>query len=103
MPSLSTKTGTEALGLSLLEAMASGCVVVGTNVGGVPYVIKNNYNGILIKQKDHQKISNAIITLLKNRKKSVKLGNNAAKFIRQDYSWDKVSKEFIKIYGNLLQ
>ncbi|MCH8003557.1 MAG: glycosyltransferase family 4 protein [Nanoarchaeota archaeon] len=103
MPSLSTKTGTEALGLSLLEAMASGCAVVGTNVGGIPFVIKNNYNGILIRQKDHQKLSNAIIALLKNRKKSIKLGNNAAEFIRKNYSWDKISKEFIKIYGDLLK
>lgn len=103
MPSLSTKTGTEALGLALLEAMASGCVVIGTNVGGIPFSIKNNYNGILIKQKDKLELSNAIITLLKNKKNSTKLGTKAAEFARKNYSWDEISKDFIKIYDNLLQ
>ena len=101
MPSLSTKTGTEALGLALLEAMASGCAVIGTNVGGIPFVIKNNHNGILVRQKDKQELSKAVIALLKNRKNSTKLGTNAAEFARKNYSWDKISKEFTKIYGEL--
>jgi len=103
IPSLSTKTGTEALGLSMLEAMASGCAVIGTDVGGIPFVIKNGYNGILVKQKSSNELSHAIITLLKDKKKSQKLGNNAAKFVKENYSWDKISKDFIKIYNNLMQ
>jgi len=103
MPSLSTKTGTEALGLTLLEAMASGCAVIGTNVGGIPFVIKNNYNGILVKQKDSLALSGAMIKLLKDRKKSSNLGRNAAEFVKKNYSWRKISKDFIKIYDNLLK
>lgn len=103
IPSLSTKTGTEALGLSLLEAMASGCAVVGTNVGGIPFAIKDGYNGILVKQKSSNEISQAVIALLKDREKSKKLGKNAAELIRKDYSWERVSKDFIKLYKNLLQ
>ncbi len=103
LPSLSTKTGTEALGLSLLEAMASGCAVIGTKVGGIPFAIKDGYNGLLVKQKDHHDLSHAIITLLKDKKKSQKLGNNAAEFVKKNYSWDKISKDFTKIYKSLLQ
>ena len=103
MPSLSTKTGTEALGLSLLEAMASGCAVIGTKVGGIPFVIKGGYNGLLVKQKDSQDLSHAIIKLLKDKKKSKKFGNNAIKFVRDNYSWDKISKDFIKTYKDLLK
>lgn len=103
MPSLSTKTGTEALGLSLLEAMASGCPVVGTNIGGIPFVVKNGFNGILVKQKDALALSEAIIKLLKDRKKSSKLGKNAAEFVKKNYSWDKISRGFIKIYDRLLR
>ncbi len=103
MPSLSTKTGTEALGLTLLEAMASGCAVIGTNVGGIPFVIKNNYNGILIKQKNSLELSNAVAEILKNKKISAKLGKNAAEFAKKNYSWGKISKDFMKIYKNLLK
>ena len=103
IPSLSTKTGTEALGLSLLEAMASGCAVIGTKVGGIPFLIKDNYNGLLIKQKDSHELSNVIITLLKGKRRSKKFGNNAIKFVRENYSWDKISKGFITVYKSLLQ
>ncbi|MAE42878.1 hypothetical protein CMO93_03840 [Candidatus Woesearchaeota archaeon] len=103
LPSLSNKTGTEALGLSLLEAMASGCAVIGTNVGGISFAIKDGYNGLLVKQKDCHTLSHAIITLLKNKKKSLNMGKNAAKFVRGSYSWEKVSKDFMKIYDGLLK
>jgi len=103
IPSLSTKTGTEALGLSLLEAMASGCSVIGTNVGGIPFVIKNNFNGILVRQKDSKELSMKIIALLKNKQKSVKLGNNAPVYVRNNYSWEKVSKDFTKLYKDILK
>lgn len=101
LPSLSNKTGTEALGLSLLEAMASGCAAIGTNIGGIPFIIKNNKTGVLVKQKDSVGLSNAIILLLKNQKKARMLGNNAAEFVRQNYSWNKIAKEFNVIYSKL--
>ena len=102
MPSLSTKTGTEALGLSLLEAMASGCAVIGTNIGGIPFVIKDSYNGVLVEQKNANELVNAVITMLKDKKKSGKLGKNAADFIRKNYSWENVTKRFIGVYKGLL-
>ncbi|MBW2976261.1 glycosyltransferase family 4 protein [Candidatus Woesearchaeota archaeon] len=103
LPSISSKIGTEALGLSLIEAMSSGCAVIGTNSGGIPYIIKDGYNGLLVREKDHNDLSNAIITLLKDRKKSKNLGRNAAKFARQNYSWKIIAKDFAKIYGKALQ
>ncbi len=103
LPSLSNKTGTEALGLALMEAMSSGCAVVGTKVGGIPSLIQNGVNGILVQQKDSKQLADAIISLLKNRKRAEAMGKNAAAFIQKNYSWDKVGKEFIKIYGKALK
>jgi glycosyltransferase involved in cell wall biosynthesis len=103
MPSLSNKTGTESLGLVLLEAMASGCTVIGTNVGGIPYIIKNGVNGLLVEQKNSDELAKSIITLLKNTKKSEKLAKNASEFVRKNYSWEKVEKDFIKVYENVLK
>ena len=103
LPSLANKTGTEALGLALMEAMSSGCAVVGTNVGGIPSLIKNGYNGILVKQKDSGELSKAILMPLKNRKKAEKMGKNAAAFIQKNYSWDKIGKEFINLYKSIIR
>lgn len=102
MPSLSNKTGTESLGLALLEAMASGCAVIGTRVGGIPYTIKDGYNGLLIEQKNSNELSKAIINLLQDKKKSERMGKNAARIVRKKYSWEKVSQEFMKIYKKMV-
>ncbi len=103
MPSLSNETGTEALGIALLEAMASGCAVIGTNVGGIPYIIKNNHNGILVNQKDPKALASAIIGLLGDSKMAMKLGKNASIFARLNYSWSKIAKDFLKIYKDVLK
>ncbi|MEK6949729.1 MAG: glycosyltransferase family 4 protein [Nanoarchaeota archaeon] len=103
LPSLANKTGTEALGLALMEAMSSGCAVIGTNVGGIPSLIKNGYNGILVPQKDSKELAGAIIAFLKNRKKAEIMGQNASNFIRRNYSWDKIGKEFIDIYKSIIK
>jgi len=103
IPSISGNTGTEALGLSLLEAMSSGGAVIGTNVGGIPFVIKKGHNGLLVREKNHYDLSHAIITLIKDKKKARKLGRNAAKFVRKNYSWEKVSKDFVKLYKELIK
>lgn len=103
LPSLANKTGTEALGLALMEAMSSGCAVIGTNIGGIPSLIKNGHNGILVPQKDSKELAKAVIMLLKNRKKAETIGKNASNFIRKNYSWDKIGKEFIKIYEKVVR
>ncbi len=103
LPSLANKTGTEALGLALMEAMSSGCAVIGTDIGGIPSLIKNSHNGILVPQKDSKELAKAVIMLLRNRKKAETIGKNASNFIRRNYSWDKVGKEFIKIYEKAIK
>ena len=103
LPSLANNTGTEALGLALMEAMSSECAVVGTNVGGIPSLIRNGRNGILVSQKDPKQLAGAIIALLQNKKKAEAMGKNASAFIRKNYSWEKVGGEFIIIYKNLIK
>lgn len=103
LPSLANKTGTEALGLALMEAMSSGCAVIGTNIGGIPSLIKNRHNGILVPQKDSKEMAKAVIMLLKNKKKAETIGKNASNFIRRKYSWDKIGMEFINIYKSIIK
>lgn len=103
LPSLSNKTGTEALGLALLEAMASGCAVIGTKVGGIPFIIKDNINGLLVEQKNSAELAKAIMLLLKDKPRAKKIGKKASEFVSKNYSWDMISDGFMKIYGGLLK
>lgn len=54
----------EGLGIALIEAMALSKPVVATKVGGVPEVVDDGHTGILVKPKDSDALTDAIIRLL---------------------------------------
>jgi len=81
MPSLN-----EALGYSILEAMASGKPVIASNVGGIPEVITNGKEGILIAPGDPLKICNATNLLLNDRNLRQSLGVAGLKKVNKSFS-----------------
>ena len=54
----------EGLGLVMLETLASGLPVVASNVGGIPSVIKNGNNGILVPERQPELLAEAITGVL---------------------------------------
>lgn len=72
MPSL-----TEALGVTFLEAMAAGVPVIGTNVGGIPEIIQNGSNGLLVPVESPDSIAEAINRLLADESLPKQLTENA--------------------------
>jgi glycosyltransferase involved in cell wall biosynthesis len=88
----------EATSIAGLEAMASGKPLVGTDVGGIPYIIEPNKTGILVPSRDSQRISNAVIELLNDDQKRISMGINARKKAVNEFSWKIVAKRFQKIY-----
>lgn len=72
MPSL-----TEALGVTFLEAMAAGVPVIGTNVGGIPEIIQNGVNGLLVLTESPSAITEAINRLLADKQLREDLAENA--------------------------
>jgi glycosyltransferase involved in cell wall biosynthesis len=91
----------ESFGIVNLEAMASGIPIVGSNLGGIPDIIKEGENGLLAKPCDYQSLANALLMLLKDNDLRQKMGNNGRKMVT-DYSWDKIAKETEELYKNLL-
>ena len=57
--------GSEGTSLSLLEAMASGCAVVCTNVGGMTNIVLDHYNGLMINP-DEESLYQAIKLLIED-------------------------------------
>jgi glycosyltransferase involved in cell wall biosynthesis len=71
MPSLM-----EAFGVAFLEAMASGTPVVGTNVGGIPELVKHGENGLLVEPDDPTGLAEAILAVLGNPQLAARLARN---------------------------
>ena len=67
----------EGLGSILIDAMEFGKVIIATNVGGIPDLIKDNYNGLLITSADELAIKEAIEKLYKNKSLRERLSKKA--------------------------
>lgn len=100
LPSIVDKTGdTEGLGLVLLEAMACGTPVIGTNVGGIPYIIKNDVNGFLVEQKNPGQLARVIIGLF-NKDLGQTIGESGRKYIEENFTWSIIAEKCINILSS---
>jgi len=87
----------EALGIAPLEAMAIGKPVIASNDGGLPEIITNGFDGILVNS-DAESVTKAIVCLIENPSFIRKLSENAIITIKTKFSWERVAREYIKLY-----
>jgi glycosyltransferase involved in cell wall biosynthesis len=79
--------------ISVIEAMSLGLAVVSTNVGGMPVLIKNNEDGVLVPVNNAQHMAAEIDKLIKNPEKAQSLTENARKKV-EHFSWEKVKTDW---------
>jgi glycosyltransferase involved in cell wall biosynthesis len=87
---------------TLIEAMACGCSVIGTDVVGINSIITNYDNGILTELSS-QSIKNAIIELLNNEELRVKISMSARKHVVRHNSLNAYIKKELDIYSEINQ
>ena len=92
----------ESLPTTVKEAFYLNVPVIGTNVGGIPELIKNNETGILIPSENPSKLAQAVNELLSDKEKSKKLSANGNTFVKNNMTWDVIFPRYIKFYEELL-
>lgn len=92
----------EGWGIGLMEAMASGKPVIGTKAGGVPELVKDSVNGILVEPGDIDGLAEAILRLLKDKKLRKRLGAAGLTTARQ-YKWSDSAKKAKMLYEMALR
>lgn len=96
-PSITAKDGDkEGFGLVILEAMASGLPVVGSNSGGIPTIIEDGINGFLTEEKNSEDISNKINSVLKDVSLRKKM-SVAALSTAEQYDYKVIADKYVKI------
>lgn len=86
----------ETLPMAVLESLASGTPVLASRVGGLPYVIEDNINGLLVNPFNHREIAEKIIALT-DKSLREKLAANA-KRTAEKYRSDVVAKKLLELY-----
>ena len=91
----------EGLPMSLLEGMAYGCACVASEVGGIPQVMTNGKDGILIPAKEENALKEALKKLLESPSLQKELGRNARKTVEEGYDIDKSVQKLLQIYQSV--
>ncbi|MDD5722591.1 MAG: glycosyltransferase [Syntrophales bacterium] len=93
LPSLS-----EGMPLALLEAMAAGCPIVATNVGGVPDIITDGYNGTLVEPRDSYALAKAILDIMRDDEQRERFRERSRFLYEQHYSATAMTKIYESLY-----
>jgi glycosyltransferase involved in cell wall biosynthesis len=93
----------EALGTSILEAMAMEKPVVSSRVDGVPEIVKEGITGLLVEPDNPETLAKAIITLLRDKNRARKMGVEGRKLAEQYFTVDKMVNGMHDLYTSLLK
>ncbi|MGD6847506.1 N-acetyl-alpha-D-glucosaminyl L-malate synthase BshA [Rossellomorea aquimaris] len=92
----------ESFGLVALEAMACGVPSIGTNVGGIPEVIEDGYNGFICEVGNVAQVAEKSLLLLKDETLHKELSGHALQTARTKFHSSKIVEEYERIYKELL-
>jgi glycosyltransferase involved in cell wall biosynthesis len=93
----------EGLPVSILEAMAMGRTVVATRVGGVPEIVQDGVNGLLVPPREPKALAQAIERLAADGELRHRLEKAALETIRRDFSMERMVYATEKIYLELIK
>lgn len=99
---LPSTSDSEAFSVTLVESMASGRPIIGTNIGGTPQVITNGINGLLVPAKDPKELADAMIKILNNSEYAQGLGN-AGSEISKNFSWETQTNKYDLLFKEILK
>ena len=93
----------DSFGLVYLEAWAHRKAVIGANAGGVPEVISDGHDGILVEFGDVPALVDTIESLLKDKAERQRLGGNGYSKLLECYTWDRVYSRMLDVYEKVLR
>lgn len=93
----------EGFGIALVEAMAAGCPVVSTMVGGIPEVVQSGRTGVLVPPGDFNALADALAELLKDRSKSMALGGDGQRWVAAQFAVSAMVHHHENLYARLLR
>jgi len=92
-------SSSEGQPITLLEAQAAGLPIIATKTGGIPEIVKEGVNGLLVPPNGDNDLADAIIWCLKNKND---FGQKGHEIVKKLNSWDEISEETLSAYKSLI-
>jgi glycosyltransferase involved in cell wall biosynthesis len=99
---LAVTSNNEGTPVSAIEAMAAGCPVVATRVGGLPDLISDGETGYLVPPGDAQAVSAAMLRLLREPEMARRMGQAARALVRERFAAQRLVSDMERLYPELL-
>ena len=96
---LSSLAPAESFGMVLIEAMACGLPVIGSDAGGIPEVIDNGKDGFIVKSGDSRELAAAIERLLRDEQLADRMGEAGHRKVAEKFSWQQKSQETANVFS----
>ena len=92
---------TEGLGTSLLDAMACARPIVATRAGGIPEIVEDGVNGLLVPARDHHALAEAIVRALKDPASRQRMGDAGLARVNERFTVERMVAETAEIYARV--
>jgi glycosyltransferase involved in cell wall biosynthesis len=102
VPSVHDELGNvDGLPNALLEGMAAGRAIVASAVAGIPDVITDGVQGLLVPEGDEPRLAQAIVSILSNRAYADRLGMAARAQVSDALTWSRVTARLVAGYAEV--
>lgn len=98
-----TSTREEALGIAILEAMASRVPIVATAVGGIPEIVSDGETGLLVPPDNPEAFAGAIDRLISDKKLASHLRDEAFRMVSERHSVSNMADDVEEVYEKVLR
>ena len=92
----------EGIPNSMLEAMASGLPVFATDHGGIPEAVENGVSGVLVRERDHEAIANALLNATQDSDSLARIARNGAEVVQKNFDLQAQAQRLEEIYLQLI-
>jgi spore coat protein SA len=93
----------EGLGMVFLEASAAGLPIIATRRGGIPEIVRDDFNGLLLQQHDDPRELGAKINLLlEDQDLRRRLGRQGRTWVQDNFSWERIAQRQEEVYDEIV-
>jgi glycosyltransferase involved in cell wall biosynthesis len=93
-----TATTWEGMPNTVLEAMACGLPIVGTQASGLRELVRDGLNGYLVPIKDPNALAQALARLVDNGYERRRMGRQSRKLAEREFAWEYIAEQYVKVY-----